>query len=514
MSPGSAPRATPGPGAGPAPGATARARAGEASLPLVTVVGLGPSGAELTTPAVRAKLEQAEARFLRTARHPAARPWVEAGVRTFDHHYERGESFEVTYANIVEDLVRAARESGEVVYAVPGSPAVLERVVALLRGDPRVRVVTMAGLSFLDLAWDRLEIDPVGCGVRLVNGEVFALEAAVERGPMLVSHTWSDAILSEMKLSIEPTPDTRAVICHHLGLEDEQIVEVAWEDLDRTIHADHLTCVYVPALSRPPAYELARAAEVVRHLRSHCPWDARQTHQSLVRHLLEETYEAIEAIEELGDPPDIAASALLEEELGDVLCQVLFHATIANEEGLFGLADVAGALADKLIRRHPHVYARTDDPTAERPDDRAAPTAESVLMNWEQQKLLEKGRSSLTEGIPRALPALAYVAKLEKKMSTVGFGLGDRLEIRRFDETLDAIAPESAEDFGELMLAIARRAVVSGHDPETALRHVAHRFRERFVALEGEIGREGGNIGGLEREERMRRLRAIDGGQR
>ena len=475
--------------------------------PLVTVVGLGPAGPELTTPLVTSKLELAKARFLRTARHPAALPWVEAGVRTFDHYYEDSESFDETYARIVEDLVRAAQESGEVVYGVPGSPAILERVVMLLRDDPRVDVVTVAGLSFLDLAWDRLGIDPVNLGVRLVNGEEFALEASVERGPLLVSHTWTNAILSEMKLAIEPSLGMRAVICHHLGLDDEQVIEVQWDDLDRTIRADHLTCVYIPELARPPAYEIARAAQVVKNLRTLCPWDAKQTHQSLVRHLLEETYEAIEAIEELGDPPDIAASELLEEELGDVLCQVLFHATIANEEGLFGLADVAGSLADKLIRRHPHVYAQDDGVSAGASDR----VAEAVLANWEQQKLLEKGRTSLTDGIPRALPALAYVAKLEKKMSTVGFGMADGLEIHAFDEALDAIELESADDYGELMLAIARRAVVAGHDPEAALRHVAKRFREQFVGIEQAVDREGRRIGALEHDDRVRRIRETNG---
>ncbi len=473
----------------------------------MTVVGLGPAGPEFTTPLVAAKLEHARARFLRTARHPAALPWVEAGVRTFDHHYEDSESFDETYARIVEDLVRAARDSGEVVYGVPGSPAILERVVTLLRDDPRVDVVTVAGLSFLDLVWDRLGIDPVNLGVRLVNGETFALEASVERGPLLVSHTWTDAILSEMKLAIDPTPSTRAVICHHLGLEDEQIVEVQWDELDRAVHPDHLTCVYIPELVHPPAYEIARAVEVVKNLRSLCPWDAKQTHQSLVRHLLEETYEAIEAIEELGDPPDIAASEHLEEELGDVLCQVLFHATIASEEGLFGLADVAGALADKLIRRHPHVYARDG---GEARDD-SVDKAEAVLANWEQQKLLEKGRASLTDGIPRALPALAYVAKLERKMSTVGFGLADRLEVGAFDQVLDTIALESADDYGELMLAIARRAVVAGHDPEAALRHVARRFREQFVRVEQAVEREHMHIDALEHGDRVRRMRESNG---
>lgn len=466
----------------------------------MAVVGLGPAGPELTTPAVFELLEHAEARFLRTERHPAATPWVQKGVRTFDRYYEESQSFDETYARIVEDLVRAAIESGRVVYGVPGSPSILERTVGLLREDPRVQVTTVAGMSFLDLAWDRLGVDPVNAGVRLVNGEEFSLKAAGERGPLLVSHTWSNAILSEIKLALEPEEGTHVVICRHLGLEDEQVIDVAWDDLDRTVEADHLTCLYIPELSRPPAYELARAAAVVQSLRLLCPWDARQTHQSLVRHLLEETYEAIEAIEELGDPPDLMASELLEEELGDVLCQVLFHATLANEEGLFNLSDVAGSLADKLIRRHPHVFG----PDASTMGSANAPDAQAVLANWEQQKQLEKGRESLTDGIPRSLPALAYVAKLEKKMATVGFGLQSGVdEDRAFDAMLDALELRGADQYGQLMLAVARRATVDGHDPEAALRAVARHFRDRFVAIERVVSDSDRALDALTDEERL-----------
>jgi tetrapyrrole methylase family protein/MazG family protein len=439
----------------------------------------------------------APARVLRTKHHAASVPFVEAGIGTFDHYYESSESFDETYTHIVEDLVAQATQHGRVVYGVPGSPAILERTVTTLRNDTRVRVETVAGLSFLDLAWDRLSVDPVNAGVRLVNGETFRVDGANERGPLLVSHTWSNEILSQIKLAVECDGETSVVICHHLGLPDEQIIEVAWDELDRTIVADHLTCIYIPQLLHPPAYEIARAAEVVATLREACPWDAAQTHQSLVRHLLEESYEAIDAIEELGDPPDLAASELLEEELGDVLCQVLFHATIANEEGLFSLADVARSLADKLIRRHPHVYG--DDGQRGRRDE----NAEAVLANWEQQKKIEKGRVSLTDGIPSALPALAYAAKIEKKAATVSFGLVDHLEETSLDAAIDALLLVDRQDYADALLAIARRAAVVGVDPEAALRQGARRLRDRFVRVEQRLALNRQDFADLDHEERL-----------
>ena len=459
--------------------------------PKVVVVGLGPAGPEFTTPAAYAALSQEGPRYLRTARHPAAAPWVERGAFSFDVHYEMSATFDQTYEAIVNDLVDAASAHGRVVYAVPGSPSILERTVVALRNDPRVSVEIVPGLSFLDLAWDRLVLDPIESAVRLVNGEQFAVDAATDYGPLLVSHTWSNEILSAIKLSCDPPDGTTAVILHHLGCDDELVTETDWADLDRTIDADHLTCVYIPSLGAPPAGQLARVAEVVRVLRAECPWDAEQTHQSLVRHLLEETYEAIEAIEELGDPPDIAASEHLEEELGDVLCQVLFHSTIAEEEGLFSLADVARSLADKLVRRHPHVFARDQEhsPGIDMGSDAMdGPSidAESVLSRWEQQKQLEKGRSSLTDGIPRALPALAYAAKLEKKAATVGLGMrAAETPIRdRLEASIDGLIGGDGAAFGALLFDVASLAASVGVDPEEALRHAASAMRAHFVVAE------------------------------
>ena len=236
----------------------------------------------------------------------------------------------------------------------------------------------------------------------------------------------SRTLLSEVKLAADDVAGEdagrTAVVLHHLGLADERVVEVPWSDIDRTLEPDHLTSLWVPRLAAPVAVELVRLEELVRTLRARCPWDMAQTHGSLARHLLEEAYEALDAIEAVASAePDVPPRRRgpLEEELGDLLFQVYFHAVLGAEEGRFTLADVARTVHDKLVSRHPHVFA-----------DAVADTPEEVAARWEVLKRAEKGRTSVTEGIPDALPALALAAKLQRKAASVGMDLGT-LEDRR-----------------------------------------------------------------------------------
>ena len=304
--------------------------------PTVVAVGLGPAGPEYTTSAAVEALSSAPVAFLRTSRHPAATRWLErANVVGLDHCYETGATFDDVYRSIVEVVLAGAAEHGRVAYAVPGSPAVAERTVELLRSEDSIELEVVPGLSFCELAWARLGIDPIQSGVRLVDAESFAVQAAGDAGPLLVGQCWSQGVISSVKLCFDADPGP-AVLLHHLGLSDEVLVEVPWSEIDRTLEVDHLTSLYVPHVGVPIARELTRLAELVRVLRDRCPWDREQTHHSLVQHLLEETYEAMEAIELLGDDPAGAPPAVashVSEELGDLLCQVLFHATLAEEEG-------------------------------------------------------------------------------------------------------------------------------------------------------------------------------------
>ena len=426
------------------------------------VVGLGPAGPELTTPLARRAIEEAPIAFLRTARHPAAAPFVAlANVVALDHCYEEGETFEEVYAAIVREVLDGVRVHGGATYAVPGSPAVAERTVELLREAGGGEVVVGGGMSFFELAWERLGIDPIALGVKLVDAEQFPVHSAGEAGPLLVSQCWSKAVMSAVKLAVDTEPSRPVVILRHLGLPDEQVIEVAWSEIDRAVEVDHLTSLYVPELAAPIGRETVRVAEVVRVLRERCPWDMDQTHSSLTRHLLEEAYEAVEAIDQLGDDPQSAspeAISLLEEELGDLLCQVLFHATLAEEEGLFNLADVARTLNDKLVSRHPHVFG-----------DVVADTPDAVVANWERIKHSEKHRSHLFDGVPRAMPSLARAAKSERKLSSVGLGwdaTGETAEELR--EMLEAVIGGGGP--GALLVALARLSTAGGGDPEAAAR--------------------------------------------
>jgi tetrapyrrole methylase family protein/MazG family protein len=481
--------------------------------PRIDVVGLGPAGPELITAGALAVLASAAQVFLRTGRHPAA--GTVEGARTFDRHYEQADTFEDVYRAIVDDLIGAAATGGPVAYAVPGSPTVAERTVVLLAGHPRVASGEVAlevhpSVSFLDVAFARLGVDPVAAGVRLVDAEQFALDAAGERGPLLVAQCWSRQVLSDVKLSVESAPDVPVTVLHHLGLPDERIEQVAWTELDRSVEPDHLTSLWIPRLGAPVAAELVALDELVRTLRERCPWDQRQTHASLSRHLLEESYEVLEAIDALaavdaaldtGDDPagdgnltgtgaddqEATAVAHLEEELGDLLFQVYFHATLAAEEGRFTLADVARGVHDKLVARHPHVFG-----------DETAETADDVAANWEAIKKAEKGRSSVTEGIPAALPALALAAKLQRKATAIGMVLpalaNEAALVADGVARLAASAGDSGEpvadgqggarsrvdDVGQLLFAAVGVARALGVDPETAL-------LSRAVAFRGEV---------------------------
>jgi tetrapyrrole methylase family protein/MazG family protein len=410
----------------------------------VVVVGLGPGDADLMTVGTVDAIASVAMRFVRTSRHPAAAAVPNAA--SFDAVYDAAAAMDDVYEGIVDRLVQASSRHGEVLYAVPGSPAVAERTVELLLVDGRVDVEVLPALSFLDLTWVRLGIDPIASGARVVDGRRFAIEAAGERGPLLVAQCDQRHVLSEIKLALDDGPPV--TVLQRLGLPDETITQVAWHDLDRVIEPDHLTSLYIPELAAPVAHELAAFAELVRTLRRECPWDREQTHASLSRHLLEEAYEVLEALEHVDVDAGEGFDAL-EEELGDLLFQVVFHATLAAEEGAFTLADVARGIHDKLVARHPHVFAGAD--------------ASDLPATWEQLKKAEKGRESVFDGIPAALPALLFALKVQRKAAGIG---------------LDPATLVTGVDIGARLWALVDEARAAGIDSESALRATASSARD------------------------------------
>jgi tetrapyrrole methylase family protein/MazG family protein len=417
----------------------------------ITVAGLGPAGPDLVTGATLDAIAGHPQRRLRTTRHPAAS--VAEGAPSFDRVYEAAERLEDVYPAIVAELLADAEEHGAMLYLVPGSPIVAERTVELLVAQHDVPVTILPALSFLDLAWARLLVDPVAEGVTIVDGHEFAVDAAGVTGPMLVAQCDSTTVLSDIKLSVDLDRPPEVTVLKGLGTADESIMTVAWDDLDRTVEPDHLTSLRIPALAAPVAGELKRFADLVATLRRECPWDREQTHQSLTRHLIEESYEVLEAIDALDADPD-GGFAHLQEELGDLLFQVFFHATLAAEAGEFTLAEVATGIHDKLVLRHPHVFAQVE-----------VDGSDDVVANWEEIKKQEKGRVSVFDGIPAGLPALLRSLKILRKAEATDLpGAPDPQQIAA---EMHLTTPEA---LGNTLLAIVEQSRRAGIDPEESLR--------------------------------------------
>lgn len=202
--------------------------------------------------------------------------------------------------------------------------------------------------------------------------------------------------------------------------------------------------------------QVGRLIEVMHALREGCPWDAQQTHESLVPYLVEETFELVEAIE-AGSQEDLV------EELGDVLLQVVFHAEIAAESGRFDIDDVAERIADKLVARHPYVFADSDVPA-------------DLVGSWEQAKAREKRRTSVLAGIPQRMSALSRAQRVVSRAHSHGVGPGELgLDVPEVDE--DAIGRE--------VLRLVAAAHALGVDPEQAARKALRALEERLVEVEG-----------------------------
>ncbi|MCB0682293.1 MAG: nucleoside triphosphate pyrophosphohydrolase, partial [Saprospiraceae bacterium] len=218
-----------------------------------------------------------------------------------------------------------------------------------------------------------------------------------------------------------------------------------------------------------------RLLTIMDELREQCPWDRKQTLQSLRNLTIEETYELADALldEDLGE---------IKEEIGDLMLHMIFYARIAEEKGAFDIADALNAECEKLIQRHPHIYG-----------DVQVKDEEEVKQNWEQIKLKE-GKRSVLQGVPRSLPAMVKAYRMQEKTAQVGFDWQHseevwakvEEEVREFRETVSEKQPLSRqeEEFGDLLFSLINYARFKGIDPETSLERVNRKFKQRFEYIE------------------------------
>jgi tetrapyrrole methylase family protein/MazG family protein len=451
----------------------------------ITIVGLGPAGAAHLGRGARDALANSEATIvLRTLAHPAAQALAdERSVLTCDDLYDSIEVFDDVYSAIAHRVIDAGM-FGPVVYAVPGSAIVGERAVPMIRllaAAADIEVQIEPGLSFLDLAYVAVGVDPIADGTQILDARDLPDPLPLHI-PTFITQVDSALRASEVSLSLTRTisPEVPVTVLDRLGDPDEVIEQLPVSELSRYA-AGPRTSVYVP----PTSSGFYGLVDINRILREQCPWDKEQTHHTLVTHLLEEAYETVDAITALSNEApegdvDFGVYAEVEEELGDLLLQVVFHATMAAEAGAFDIDEVAEAIRRKLVARHPHVFGEV---SADDPDE--------VLANWEEIKQVEKNRESLMDDVPAAMPGIARSLKVQKRARSVGFDWKNRDDVisvlrGEIDELMAADTdPEAVmHEIGDVLFTSVNLARHCNVDPEVALRGAVERFRSRFRYME------------------------------
>lgn len=380
-----------------------------------------------------------------------------------------------------------------------------------------MRVV--AGVSFLEPVCHALGIDPLEGGLQLADALAPAADPA---RPALFAQVHGRRAASQLKLTLldRYPPLHEVALVSGAGVPGEARVErMPLAEIDRGDHAGHLSTLYVPALNETDNRRTFGGVRAIVHrlyAPGGCPWDREQTHATLKKHLLEETYEALQALDE-DDPHALC------EELGDVLLQIALHTEIADAAGEFGYGDLFEGLASKLIRRHPHVFG-----------DATAANAEEVLVNWQQLKTAEKAARAAAEGndavpesiiagVPRAMPSLAYAQAVQDRAARAGFdwpgieGVLDKLAEEVGELQRAASAEERLDEFGDLLFVLANLARWLGIDAEEAGRHAGTKFFRRFTGIEALARTEGHTLNDLTLDQMdalWNRVKAAERGER
>jgi tetrapyrrole methylase family protein/MazG family protein len=453
----------------------------------ITIVGLGPGDPEHLTREAWTLIQSASEIYLRTRQHPVV-PALPSDIKihSFDAIYEEASSFEAVYTAIIEKILELGQRKQGVVYAVPGHPFIAEstgpEIVRRARaaGTP-VKVVE--GLSFIEPLQTALGLDPFP---QTVLVDAFQIATAYQlpfepHQPSIIAQVYNQSLAADLKLTLMSRyPDDHPVkLVHAAGTSDQLIEAIPLWQIDQSEYVGLLTALYLPALAGNTG--LPVLADIVARLRAPdgCPWDQEQTHESMRVHLIEETYEVIDAI-------DAGDDDMLAEELGDLLFQIVFHAQLGYENEAFNLGHVISGIAQKLIRRHPHVFG-----------DLEISTKDELLKNWERLKSEERAQEPETEkgmldGLPAHLPALAQSQGYQERAARVGFDwpdvsgvyakLAEELdEFKRAENQSDRIA-----EIGDLLFVVVRLAGWYDIDSEMALREANRRFKSRFRYLEAQ----------------------------
>ncbi|MET1176479.1 nucleoside triphosphate pyrophosphohydrolase [Peribacillus simplex] len=457
----------------------------------ITIIGLGAGDLDQLPLGIYKKLIQTEQCFVRTIDHPVIRDLKKEGINftAFDGIYEKHDQFEAVYEEIAGTLLQEA-SNRSVLYAVPGHPMVAEKTVQLLleKGPALgIAIKLEGGQSFLDPLFQAVRIDPIE-GFQLLDGTALSPDDLHIAQHMIIGQVYDAFSASNVKLTLmEKLPDDYEVyIVTAAGSSQEKVTKRALFELDRQMELSNLTSVYVPPVSEEALRyrEFSKLRQVISELRGPdgCPWDKKQTHESLKKYLIEEAYELIDSIDEEDDEGMIG-------ELGDVLLQVMLHSQIGEDEGMFTIDDVIEGITAKMIRRHPHVFG-----------DVKVNGEEDVLVNWQKIKEDEKGSEtktpkSILDGIEKSLPNLLRAEEYQKRAAKVGFDWDEvseawkkvKEEVQELEEEI--LSPNRdveriKSELGDLFFALVNISRYYDIQAEEAVYKANRKFHQRFTYIE------------------------------
>lgn len=455
----------------------------------ITIVGLGPGPWKYLTREALDVLGSAHRIYARTSKHPVLRsPHLRATVVAFDDLDDREGLPSAASQTIAERILDQANRSPEVVYAVPGSPFLGDQSVRLVVDLAAARgfsVQMVAGISMIDLVIQTLRLDPLAGGItivdtaQLVNRHHDDAERAFDpfsgRGrlidptkPVLLTELHDGTPLGRLRDALEdayPVEHSLSIVVveesGHVRTETVPLGHLETIDLDGASAGIYVAPVQ--PLADLPSFDTLRY--IVARLRAPdgCPWDREQTHHSMKKHLIEETYEAIAALDE----NDVGKFA---EELGDVMLQVVMHCQLGLESRSFSLEDVLRVVNEKLIRRHPHVFG-----------DIKVSSSADVLRNWEKIKRSESASQKASfSTIPESMPALMRADAVQSRATRYGWTPPDTVPDLSALDHLAAGPDEIKRALGECLFDLVTLARRHGVDAEEALRLATNQFAVRL----------------------------------
>ncbi|MCL2866181.1 MAG: nucleoside triphosphate pyrophosphohydrolase [Clostridia bacterium] len=458
----------------------------------IIIVSLGHGDENQLTRAAVHALTSAPTVILRTERHGAAAWLRHEGIAftTLDDLYPASISFSELNEKVADRLL-SYNGPEPLCYAV--ADLTEDRTVAALLGRNAADITLIPGVT-ASAHFSAASATITPDGFLTFPAAVVLQTAPNPRIPCLVTELNSRVMTGDVKLALLVLypPNTVVLFLHH-----GKTTHIPLSALDRQSAYDHTSCVFLPPLSmkdrnRHDFYDLVDLMNTLRGDNG-CPWDLAQTHESLRQYMIEEAYETVSAIDQKEDDR-------ICDELGDVLLQVVFHATIGRQHGCFDINDVTSAIVNKMISRHRHIFGGD-----------SCTTPGEVIENWEKIKKEEKGiiaYSGLMEDIPEALPALMYASKVQQKAKQVGFDFSnarDALqktleEAGELDEAL-AYNADAAEELGDLLFSCVNVARILKIQPELCLREATRKFIKRFTHMEKRISAEGKTMEDLTLEE-------------